>query len=788
MVSNKRLLDGKGSAAFTLMSPPVLAAGDEPSVLWWAQERGHESQLRHWTPRGEVRVVDKGPIFEPAVAAGPNGAVLGLWCRAGDDAMFRVWVSDLAEAGNERPVAISAGRASAPAAAWASDGTALAVWARVEGHDRRIEGALGPSWGAAFSIDSGGWASRPAVSARDGCGENFCVVWDTLRDSGGGVSAALIDIKGTVVWTGNVFEPEGPGVRYIYPACADAGGHIMVCAVRIQDIIGDHGIIDQRHTIAAAQIDPRKESVDILPSPANLDHAMLSDPAGPTELGYLGYRLRPGLLPSGRVWWERKQHHDSPAVSTEGVICFRDWNSEKRSWGPESMLYYGGFSHSVAISVEGTSWVAFRQVVPGVSHQIVLDRVDAGGETKTDEEWFTSPHWRGLEFPRNDRPRKVCRVSGEHSLQLLWGDPHVHSSLSSDAEGEPDELCHIARDLVGLDFLALTENDDMDTVWLAAAERCRGDEVADAWTEDGRFVVLSGFEYTRPWLEGTQHNHRTVLLPARGMPLFRWSDPVTDEEKGVVSQDHRNVDGLAWKAEQLGALLIAHHQIWTIADSDAETGVEAVSGWTTAMHNPEYIHRVWDQGRRLCLVGGSDGHRRNAGLSGGITGVWARELSVEGVLEAMRSRRTIATQGRRPLVLFELCDEQGGSLFIGDYGTLRGDVKAKISVSVEPGHDDHLELVELCRGERTLANWSGSDFAAGGTTLSVEFPFRGYDYGPSRRGWVSKPQRKAMQLNEPFYVYLRIRQSGRDCEQAYNAAVARGPWAWTTPIWWEWEF
>jgi len=245
---------------------------------------------------------------------------------------------------------------------------------------------------------------------------------------------------------------------------------------------------------------------------------------------------------------------------------------------------------------------------------------------------------------------------------------------------------------------------------------------------------------------------------------------------------------VAYRAEQLGAILIAHHTLWTLADSACEAGVEVVSGWTTPMHNPAHLHAQWNRGRRFALIGGSDGHRRSAGLSGGITGVWAEELTIGGLLEAIRKRRTIASQGRKPLVFLELYDESGNRLFIGDHGQLRGEIAATIRIECEAEFEDTLEFVELRQGERTIANWGGVDFSADRKSLTAEFAFKGLDHGPFRRGLISEPQRRGFRMNDPFYTYLRIRQSGRDREEAYNTAIARGPWAWSTPIWWDWRW
>jgi hypothetical protein len=352
-------------------------------------------------------------------------------------------------------------------------------------------------------------------------------------------------------------------------------------------------------------------------------------------------------------------------------------------------------------------------------------------------------------------------------LKLYWGDPHVHSALSLDAEGEPDELLHYARDLAGLDFVALTENDEMYTCWLTRAERHRGCELAEAWTEDDRFVVLNGFEYTFSGSKQSAKNHRTVLLRDRRRDFFRWSDPNLDDGDPAA---------LAAAAECLDALLICHHQNWELSGSDREIGMEAVAGWDTYIHDPDLIYRAWAANRRLCLIGGSDSHRRNPGLGGACTGIWASELSQAGLIEGIVKGRTIASQGRRPMVDFSITDQKGTRLFIGEYGKLAGSITIEIQVEVEANYDDRIESVELLHQNRMVANWSGWDTTRNGTRLEVDYVPFSFD---------SAGRTVPLSLDTPHYLYLRIRQTGPDLRFPSNLAAARGPWAWTTPIWWE---
>jgi hypothetical protein len=125
-----------------------------------------------------------------------------------------------------------------------------------------------------------------------------------------------------------------------------------------------------------------------------------------------------------------------------------------------------------------------------------------------------------------------------------------------------------------------------------------------------------------------------------------------------------------------------------------------------------------------------------------------------------------------------MVDESGTRLFFGDAGRLRGRLTARIRIIADKTADDRLELVELKNGDRVLANWGGVDFEDGGRGLSVDFEM------PEKN---PPPHLFQTEMQIPYYAYLRARHVGKDREYTYNAASHRGPWVWTTPVWWEWE-
>jgi hypothetical protein len=750
------LLDGGNPEQQIMVGSPRVVAAQRPAVTWWRETRNSEiSEIVFWRAGGGSRVLDRGIVGENTLAAGTDGELIALWTKIVADACIFA-CNPLGEA---KPARISEQKASCPKAAYSDAGRLLAVWSRIKGKRQIIEGCFGPAWDTPFLVQAEGWCSRPAV-----CGlpeDRFLVVWDELGPGGGAVRGKLIDKAGRPVRESAVFTSSRASQRFVLPACVCLPEAILVIAVAIEDVIDGRGVVDQRHGLVGTLLEPGGDRVFSLDSPAQLDHGLLSDPAENTSVwGYLGNRLRPGALTTGRIWWERKRAHDGPTTTTPGVLCCRDFDPSSRTWAEEIVLHEGGLLYDLAVASDGDQWVVHRPFLQNQSHQLVLEKILPTTEPSPRYSWLKPSGYRVVELPA---PRRKARPqvhgSGE-TLQLYWGDPHVHSALSLDAEGEPDELLHYARDLAKLDFVALTENDEMYSCWLTRIERHRGCELAETWTEDDRFVVLNGFEYTFSGSKQWTKNHRTVLLQDRRRDFFRWSDPDLNDGDPAA---------LAAAAKHLDALLICHHQNWELSGSNREIGVEAVAGWDTYIHDPDLIYRAWGANSRLCLIGGSDGHRRNPGLGGACTGVWAGNLSQAGLIEGIVKGRTIATQGRRPLVEFSIEDRRGTRLFIGEYGKLVGSIAIRIRVEVEPGY-------ELLHRNRMMANWSAWDTTQDGTRLEVDYEPFSFD---------SAGRTVPLSLDTPHYLYLRIRQTGPDLRFPSNLAAARGPWAWTTPIWWE---
>ncbi|MDP6934040.1 MAG: DUF3604 domain-containing protein, partial [Myxococcota bacterium] len=250
---------------------------------------------------------------------------------------------------------------------------------------------------------------------------------------------------------------------------------------------------------------------------------------------------------------------------------------------------------------------------------------------------------------------------GARVPRVLWGDLHGHSNLS-DGTGTPEDYFVYAREVAGLDVVALTDHDHWGVLKLDAHpelwERIEG--ATEAAHEPGNFVTLLGYEWTS-WI----HGHRHVLHFADEGPMLSSVDPRYETPAQL------------WEALRgLPALTFAHHSAggpiannWAyLPDPVLEpvTEIMSVHGSSEAADSPQriyspvagnFVRDILDRGVQVGFIGSGDSHDGHPGLvqlgsppNGGLAAILSEDRTREGVLEAMRSRRVYATSGPRILL------------------------------------------------------------------------------------------------------------------------------------------
>lgn len=330
---------------------------------------------------------------------------------------------------------------------------------------------------------------------------------------------------------------------------------------------------------------------------------------------------------------------------------------------------------------------------------------------------------------------------------ILWGDLHGHSGLS-DGTGTPEDYFAYARDVAGLDVIALTDHDHWGTEFLDAHpehwQRIR-DAVA-AHHEPGCFVTLLGYEWTN-WI----HGHRHVLSFAEQPELEVLSS--LDERYETPRQ--------LWDALRgRDVLTFAHHSAgapvpvnWTYRPDpvlEPVTEVISVHGSSEALDAPfpiarpvpgNFVRDVLLAGERLGFIGSGDSHDGHPGLAhlanpggcGGLVAFLTGDRTRAGVLAALRQRRVYATSGARMILRASLDGRRLGATLEPPEGPARLTLLVRGSAP--------LEAVDLIRSGVLVDR------------LDLE-PEQGPDLVAS---WTLD------QLGDGEFVYLRVHQRDGHC-------------------------
>ncbi len=361
--------------------------------------------------------------------------------------------------------------------------------------------------------------------------------------------------------------------------------------------------------------------------------------------------------------------------------------------------------HAAVLDAQGNAGLAFEGVLrltlpPGLEgpSQLELGASDGGvahAELRLASHGIVRVSATG---PGELRAESNPCVVTPDSPRVLFGDLHGHSNLS-DGTGTPEDYYRYARDVAALDVAVLTDHDHWGMPFLdeAPANWERIEAAARSFHAPGLFVTLLGYEWTS-WIWG----HRHVLHFEDQAPLRSSVDERFDTPQKLWA-------ALAGAA----ALTFAHHSAgepiatdWRVApDPVLEPLTEIVSnhGSSESFDTPMPVRGMLEgntvrdalsRGYRLGFIGSGDSHDGHPGLvqladgaSGGLAGILAAERTREAVLEALRARRSYATNGAR-IVLDVTLDGKpmGASLLAGEGKTLAIRVAA-------PGPLEAVELV-----------------------------------------------------------------------------------------------
>ncbi len=290
----------------------------------------------------------------------------------------------------------------------------------------------------------------------------------------------------------------------------------------------------------------------------------------------------------------------------------------------------------------------------------------------------------------NGTGNPIVSLEASRSERLFWADPHGGQVGTATKIAD---FFRYARDVSDLQFVGYQRNADV----ISEADWDIQQEAERELFEPGRFIPIPGFEWSGCTPEGGHHNvyFRRHNQPVQRNPPAEAVTRVDPENELVhirdVYQAYRNTDTII--TPHVGG----EHSNLTWHDPTLEPAMEISSShgsfeWA--------IREIMERGYQLGFLGGSDcytgrpgddrpGFQQRRYAKSGVTGIYAKDVSLESFFEAMRARRVYATTGAR-IVL----NVSSNAHWLGERFTTSAAPKFEVNVV----GTDTLRSVEVFRG------------------------------------------------------------------------------------------
>ena len=306
-------------------------------------------------------------------------------------------------------------------------------------------------------------------------------------------------------------------------------------------------------------------------------------------------------------------------------------------------------------------------------------------------------------------------LQGEY--KLLWGDMHNHNAVGY-ARGSLERTYDIARS--HLDFLAFTPHaqwhdmplmpNDAHMKWVNGFKVLEEkwpqvQKMAAESNKKDEFVSILAYEW-----HSSHFGDYCVYYPGDHLPLKYFDDVRTLQEYARGSKTLIIPHHLAYKQGWRGAN-------WNYLDTSVSPVMEIFSEHGLSEHDRagrpfirhsnggrwtrNTLHAALQRGFRAGVIASSDDHLGFPGAYGeGLAGVLAREHTREGILEAVRARRTIAVTGDR----IALSAKVNGAWMGSELPFAR---EREIEVSVRG--QDEIERVDILKNNRVIHRYFPED-------------------------------------------------------------------------------
>lgn len=373
------------------------------------------------------------------------------------------------------------------------------------------------------------------------------------------------------------------------------------------------------------------------------------------------------------------------------------------------------------------------------------------------------------------------------ALRVFFGNLHSHTGFSDgDDDGTPTAAYSHARDVAGLDFLAITEHNHRVNVGPLGNNHALYNgpaatsliQAARQFNEDGRFVAIFGQEFSTIG-SGNHANVFEVLeviddtqVPSGewGTLLNSWLPSHLDSsgQQALILLNHpanpSSPNAKEYGRDDFGGSLSAWR---TALDSRAEL-INIINGPSHDTGVPgdpseSEFRRYLDLGFHLAPTADQDNHLMNwGGAAETRTGVIAPTLSKPAIMAALRARHVYASQDRDLRVLPTIGGALIGSQVVGAAVPAPG-TEIPIVVNLrddgEPGSAYQVEVFSDEIGGDDSANVVRVATRQGNGSLSIS--------GVTYNGGAQ-------------YVFLRLTQTTPE-----DVDFDEGDRLWTAPVWFE---
>lgn len=308
----------------------------------------------------------------------------------------------------------------------------------------------------------------------------------------------------------------------------------------------------------------------------------------------------------------------------------------------------------------------------------------------------------------------VSAAAPDQEWNFYFGNLHAHTSYS-DGMGTPTEAYTQVSGPGGMDFFSTTEHgyyyQEITNIhlWYKSFEE------ADAFYIPGKFVSLVGYEWTHS--EGHMNGYGTPKAASRDTQKnFTAFIEYLHTYGGIATFNHPNPEIQPnWN----------DFSYWSYAD-EVVSMIEVGSGayYRNTRNEPSYI-KALDRGWKIGAVNNQDNHRNDWGTAAEVrTGIVAKELTRESVMDAMRNMRTYSTEDRDVKALIT-----SGGHMMGDTIIFGGAGKAEkfvIEVYADDPDGDAFKTVEIITNGGKVA--AKAEFLKAGSHAFEVQPQLDYNY------------------------------------------------------------